>query len=246
VVVMHDVQFYTYPPAGVEYDYVLRNIKQNERPCKHQIVDIGIYDLIKPPYMHTDDKIRRWEQLDPGNGWKVVPDAPDITGEFGVEVDYDNVKYTFELLRELYDPDDPTHLPVLQSRYQDINSLRDSILKFKKLYGVVDKLGIGSVCRANNIKFVVRAIRMIRRAFPNTHLHVFGLRFHHLRRVYYYVDSYDTTAWTFPRTGGRPSCKNKKECTEYFYEYLRCLESLKQEMNKEKTLWEYVDLDVTK
>jgi hypothetical protein len=188
----------------------------------HEIVDIGIYDLLKPPHQHSKEKLRAWERLETG-GWKVVPDCPDLQGEFGISEAEDNLEYSMQLLDKYYTPEDPHHLAVIQSHYQNIRSFRDSIAYFKDTYGVPDKLAVGSICKADDNMLAVRMLKIIRREFPDTWIHAFGLRFQQFRKAYKFIDSYDSTSWTFPRSSGRPSCKNKAMRIEYFWEYVDCL-----------------------
>jgi hypothetical protein len=70
-------RFYTYPPVECEWPWILRNIKQKAIPNTHEIVDIGIYDLLNPPYRHSNDKLQKLDKLET-KGWKVVPDCPDL------------------------------------------------------------------------------------------------------------------------------------------------------------------------
>lgn len=219
-------RFYSYPPLECGWPWVLRNIKQKpQRDAVHEIVDIGIYDLLKPPYQHSQEKLDKWEALKT-DGWKVVPDCPDLQGEFQTEIDFDNVGYSWELLTTYYDPEDQSHLPVLQSHYQDIQSFKDYIRNFKKEYGVVDKVAIGSICKADDHDLAVGMLKIARREFPTAWIHAFGLRFQQLKRGYKYIDSFDSTSWTFPRTSGRGSCRNKEERIQYFHDYIKRLEDV--------------------
>jgi len=225
------VRFYTYPPVN-DYQWVLRNIKQKpKKDFLHEIVDIGIYDLLYPPYKHSEEKLKQWKQLKP-NGWKVVPDCPDIIGEFSktifnnlqkvqkkikkynlgiylnIFIDYwwnyvnnmDNTKYSWELLVKLYDPNDKSQIPVIQSKYNDKKSLIKYCRKFKQHYGIVEKIAVGSVCKLKSDNIASHMLYLVRLEFPNTWIHAFGLRFKALRKSYSYINSYDSTAWTFPRT----------------------------------------------
>jgi hypothetical protein len=212
-------RFYTYPPSGCEYDFVLRNIKQKEVPCKHEIIDIGIYDLLKPPFQHSEEKLGEWEKLDP-KGWKVVPDCPDLLGEFGQHVNYSNTEYSWELLERYYDPNNPQHLPVIQSEFQNINSLNEYIVKFKDEYGVPNKIAIGSVCKIKNHKIGNKIVRILKNEFPDTWIHVFGMHFTQFKMTYNLIDSFDSTSWTFPRAKGRGSSKNLGEKRRFFQNYL--------------------------
>ncbi|MCR6691506.1 MAG: hypothetical protein MRT15_03875, partial [archaeon YNP-LCB-003-016] len=59
-----------------------------------------------------------------------------------------------------------------------------------------------------------------RKIFPRSWIHAFGLTLKALPHVKRYIDSWDSTAWTFPRTPGRWSCKSMDEAVRYFKEYL--------------------------
>jgi len=116
-------RFYAYPPG--DWPWVLRNIKQEAKEGTiHEIVDIGIYDLLKDPFSHSDTKLKNWVKIKP-NGWKVVPDYPDIYGEFNCKEakSFENTELSWELLQKYYDPNDPTHMPVIQSKFGDMKSL---------------------------------------------------------------------------------------------------------------------------
>ena len=220
------VYFYTYAPKETNYPFILRNIKQKPLKCSHEIVDIGIYDLIKSEnHQHDKTKLKEWGLLKT-DGWKVVPDCLDLQGEFKIATGFDNVEYTKELHYELYNPLDPHHLPVIQSNYGDLNSLQDYIRWFKKEFGTPLYLAVGSVCKMDKKERTVRLLREVKREFPNTWIHAFGLRLNHLNDSKYYINSFDSTSWTFPRGVGEPSCKNKEMCLEYFYNYLERFEEL--------------------
>lgn len=217
-------RFYSYPPTECKWPWILRNIKQKpQRDAVHEIVDIGIYDLLKPPHRHSDEKLTQWKELQT-EGWKVVPDCPDLRGEFQQEINFDNVEYSWELLTTYYNPDDPSQMPVLQSHYRDLSSFKEYIQRFKDVYGTPDKVAIGSICKGDDHDIGVRMLKLARREFPGAWVHAFGLRFQQLKRGYKYIDSFDSTSWTFPRTSGRGSCRNKGERIQYFYDYIRRLE----------------------
>jgi hypothetical protein len=218
-------RFYTYPPVECNHPWVLRNIKQKPIPCTHEIVDIGIYDLLEPPYRHSHEKLMKWEELET-SGWKVVPDCPDLRGEFDIYGGRDNLQYSWELLLEYYNPYDLTHIPVLQSYYEDLNSFKGYIQRFKAKYGQPEKIAVGSICKADNHNKGVKMLKIARRKFPDSWIHAFGLRFQQFKRAYHLIDSYDSTAWTFPRESGRSSCKNKEERIQFFYDYIKRIEEV--------------------
>ncbi len=191
-------RFYTYPPY--KYPYVLRKIYQEPLECEHEIVDIGVFDLLKYGY-YEDSRIEKFKYLEP-NGWKVVPDYPH-----GLNCSVDNVKLSWKLLEDLYNPDDPTHMPVIQG-YGDCDSSFEYCARLITEFGVPKQVGVGISFEYERFKeYVVPLIGGLRRMLPDTWIHVFGLHFKHLPHVYKELDSYDTMAWTM-HTPTRKSSMN--------------------------------------
>lgn len=216
-------RFYANPPRECGWPWILRNIREKGQPqAKHEIIDIGIYDLMDPPHRHSKEKLKKWEALEP-RGWRVVPDCPDLQGEFNKKVSFDSVEYTWELLNQYYNPEDPSHLPVIQSKYKDLQSFQESINRFKREYGTPQKIGIGSIYKADNNTIAVNMLKIARREFPESWIHAFGLRRRAFRRAYKFINSYDSTSWTFPPGQGRGSCKNKAERIEFFWHYVNSI-----------------------
>lgn len=216
-------RFYSYPPIEAGWGYILRNIKQKPHPFyRHEIVDIGIYDLLKSEdHRHSNNKLKDWHNLKT-DGWKVVPDCPDLLGEFGQEVDFDNIDYSKELLIKYYDPSDVTQMPVIQGHFQDVQSVIDYVKWFKREYGEPDKIAVGSLCKNNYQNVAIDTLHYIKNEFPHTHIHGFGIRFKQLRKVWMYIDSSDTTAWTMQRYPKiTKTANNKFERIDMFYTYVK-------------------------
>jgi hypothetical protein len=226
-------RFYTYPPVECEHPWILRKIGNKEMPCTHEIVDIGIYDLMNEAEAggHSEKKLKAWKQLKP-NGWKVVPDCPDLEREFNLEVICLNTAYSWELLNEYFNPDDDTHLPVIQSQYGDINSFKCYIRDFKREYGEHNQIGIGSIFKADT-DFAVRMLKIARREFPNSWIHAFGLKFKHFLKVRQVINSFDGTGWTRDiKESGKSSARNKLERIHYFNKYMNRLNEVMYPYNK--------------
>lgn len=227
-------RFYTLPPLEIEYPYILANIKDvkeiEKRKPEHSIIDCGIYDLLKPPFRHSDERIALWKRME-APGWKVVPDCPSLQYEHGVDLGYRNTDYSKELLKQLYDQNDLSHLPVIQFEIiKGSNSYKQSIKRyiqwFKRKYGQPQNIGVGSVCKAGSKEMVVWVMKHVREQFPKSWVHAFGLKLNHYHAVYRLIDSFDSMAWTFPRGRGRGSCKNKQERIKYFAEYMTAAEEI--------------------
>lgn len=221
------LKFYTTPP--IPYPYVMRPIHRKVNfKFLHEIVDIGIYDLLKPPYIHKEKKLLKWEALEP-KGWKIVPDYPDIRREHNIsEFTMDNVEKSKEMIERFYDAKNPTHVPVIQGYKDDPDSFVEYIDWFKTNHDLPESnaIAIGTICKAGRKKATVEVVTNIRNAFPDLHIHAFGLKLTHFDKVYHLIDSWDSMAWTFPRGRGRGSAKNKVEKIQYFYDYMEVADKL--------------------
>lgn len=217
------ILFYTYPP--IEYPYVLRNVRQKGRDyAEHEIVDIGVYELLKEPHQYSEKTLQSYLDCNT-SGLKVVPDYPDIFKEHSLEMDIDNVVESKLLMKKYYNPKDRHQMPVIQGYFDDPYSFEDYSEWFKSKYtDNPEVIGIGTVCKLSNKQNLLKTLHIIRRQFPNAWIHAFGLSIRYLREARGMITSFDSTAWTFPRTSGRPSCKNKEMRIEYFQEYLELYE----------------------
>lgn len=229
-------RFYSYPPVECEHPWILRNMKQKSMDCIHEIVDIGIYDLLKSDdHLHSNEKLKAWSTLKT-DGWKVVPDCPDLQGEFNQSIDFDNIEYSKELILKYFNPSDDSHLPVIQSHYEDLKSFRGYIRWFKDNYGEHDKIAVGSICKADNGRIAVRMLKITRREFPNSWIHAFGLKFKHFIRVRQVINSFDSTGWTRDiGESGKPSARNKLERVHYFNKYINRLNEVMYPYNANQT-----------
>lgn len=229
-------RFYSYPPAECDHPWILRKIGEKEIPHQHEIVDIGIYDLLKTEgHKHTETKLKNWERLET-DGWKVVPDCPDLEGEFNQPINFDTVEYSRSLLTKYFNPNISSHLPVIQSHYEDLKSFKNYIRWFKDNYGEHDKIAVGSICKAGNGRIAVRMLKITRREFPNSWIHAFGLKFKHFIKVRQMINSFDSTGWTRDiEESSKSSAKNKMERIHYFNKYINRLNEVMYAYNANQT-----------
>ena len=169
-------------------------------------------------------KLRSFQKLSTP-GWKTVPDCPDLKGEFQVDIDFNTLEYSWELLLKFYDPGNPHHLPVIQGYYNNPESYRNYCKRFIKEFGKPNKVAVGTVCKSDNIFLTEEIAIMTRKYFPDAWIHFFGLKLHHLRRSWMYINSYDSCSWTWPRNNKsgnnrRPQATNKSTKIQYFNEYV--------------------------
>jgi len=244
------LRFYTLPPAGVNYPYLLVNPNNYKAlykiKFKHAILDCGVEIFKHNPTLSDYPKsfLHRWKwkakQLTEIFGerlWVTIPDYPDDynPGQFG-----DNVTKTLRNIEEFIAVDGVNWLPSIQSRYLDKFSFLESCQKLKEIIGNYPQVAIGTVCKTNRLDFITYCCHAARKHFPNSWIHAFGLTLKALATLakaisswdslvpecgrtkwrYRLIDSFDSLAYTFPRESHKPSCKNLDDRRKYFYAYL--------------------------
>lgn len=214
-------RFYANPPKEVGWPYIIRHLDAPEQDCVHEIVDIKISDLLIFPHHHSDKKLRVWEKFET-DGWKVVPDCFDIKGEFGIDVTFDTLEYSKVLLMQHY-TNDPNQMPVIQGYVDDYQSFNEYISWFKGYYDQPLLVGVsGSAGRAGR-EFCKSVLKLVRREFPRSWVHVFALNRWNFRGVWKFIDSFDSSNWTRPRGRGVSSASTKVERIKYFYDFVEGL-----------------------
>jgi len=126
--------------------------------------------------------------------WVVIPDYPDdyvagLTYEGGL----DNVDKTFRNIRKWIDYPDITWLPVIQSRYLDRQRFVEACKIMREEFNP-PRLGIGTVCKTNNLPFIRFCLETARQYFPNAWIHAFGLTLRALPHARHYIDSCDSSS----------------------------------------------------
>jgi len=221
-------RFYTLP--DVDYPFLLVNRKNYrvlfKRKFTHAIIDSGVSDFHnKNVKDYPASFLRNWtwkarqlQEIWKDKIWFVIPDYPDDynPGQFG-----DNVSKTLRNIEYfISEAPDVNWLPVIQSRYLDKFSFLESCQKLRELVGNYPRVAIGTVCKTKDLSFITYCCKAARTHFPNSWIHAFGLTLSALPKVADLIDSFDSMAWTFPRERGGHSCRNRKECLQYFYAYL--------------------------
>lgn len=223
-------RFYTLPPEEIYYPWLLVNRKNYrvlfKRAFEHAIIDSGIMDFAKKEVTdYPQSFLNTWswkaEQLQliwKDKIWFVIPDYCDDynPGQFG-----DNVSKTLENI-SLYLNEKPNinWLPVIQSRYLNKFSFLESAKNLHGLIGDYPRVAVGTVCKCRKLDFIIYCLKVARKTFKKSWIHVFGLTLHALPKVARLIDSFDSMAWTFPRESGGHSCKNKRERLQYFHAYM--------------------------
>jgi hypothetical protein len=151
--------------------------------------------------------------------WVTIPDYPDDyhPGQFG-----DNIAKTLANVERFIEIECVSWLPVIQARFQDIRSFEESCKQLREINDF-KRVALGTVCKTRNVKFILDCCRLARRYFPDAWIHAFGPTLSVIGLMRHYVNSFDSSAWTFPRTPHRASCRSTQEREQYFMEYLSSL-----------------------
>lgn len=224
------IRLYSLPPTGVHWDYLLVNPKNYRelyrRTFEHAILDCGVSffqknpDAKDYPEWFKREYVRLAKELSLLFGdkiWVVIPDYPDDyhPGQFG-----DNVEKTIKNIEEFVSIDGVNWVPVVQSRYMNRKSFLYSCLQLRNLLGEYPRIAIGSICKVRSPFFAEYCCKTARAFFPDSWIHAFGLSLRALPLVHDQINSFDSLAYTFPRTPGRSSARNKNERMKNFSEYV--------------------------
>jgi len=223
------VRFYSLPPREVEWPYLMVNpVSYKElyrRRFIHAIVDCGVEFFNANPGAvdYPQDFLNRWKakgvyltSLFHDKVWITIPDYPD---------DYHpgqgSISKTIKNIEEFLKVKDVNWLPSIQARYLDELSLYESIQDTKAAVDGCPRLALGTVCKTNDRRFIIRSAKALRSHFPGKWLHAFGVTRDVIRPLDGVFDSCDSMAWTYPRNHGGHSCKTKDERISYFMEYVK-------------------------
>jgi hypothetical protein len=231
----HDVvqpRFYTLPPSGVDWPYLLVNPNNYKvlfkRKFKHAILDCGVERFNKNPELKDYPKsfLENWKwkakELTEIFGERLFVTIPDYTDDFNPGQFGDNVSKTLANIKEFVSVEGVNWLPVIQSRYLDRFSFMESCQMVREAVGDYPRVAVGTVCKTQKLSFIEYCCKAARKHFPKSWIHAFGLTLNSLPRVKGYINSWDSLAWTFPRKPGA-SCKNAKERVQFFTDYLKRL-----------------------
>jgi len=236
---MHQVKMFTTPPRP--YPYVLINVMHPKfsplRYAKEVIIDSGVEIFRNPqikdyPRDHINKVLKVYakaKQIVHNNKvWVTVPDYPDDyhPRSLWLSEEYTNIERTVENVLKYTEQykSIPWLIPI-QGWNRSPKSVLRTINLFKE-HGIIDRFNyfaVANLCVESDVEIMYQTLRLVREALPDKKLHVFGLRLNALKKVYYLIDSFDSTAWTRPVNRGlnaNYSCKTKEERIRFFERWL--------------------------
>jgi len=202
------------------------------KPCSNIAADYDneywsqFWDAID--YLKSTSK-EKWIHLE-----VTVPDYPDdYSKEWKKEhclwIDnYSNIHRTLENIFSIIEQDKSIKWLIPAQGYENIpESIALSLEvyinnKLHKKY----RIALANLCTSKNVATIVETLRVARAACSDCKFHVFGPSIKAIedaveQGILKQGDSFDSTAWTFPRISGLWSSRNEHERRTYFELYLK-------------------------
>jgi len=237
--VIEKPRFYVHPASlqRLRYPYLIFNMAEERRLgrerwfrenwFRHAILDCGVetfffvrrmrdyprhfLELYKYRALLATNKFGR-ERV-----WVTIPDYPDdyeqrLTWEKGK----DNVDKTLENIERFSSVDGVEWIYPVQSRYLDRARFVESCRLVKEYNPRI--IGIGTVCKTRDVKFIHFCVRKAREIFGrHVWIHAFGPTLRALPYIHCYLDSFDSSAQFY--LGGR-MVRNRVEREKAFLAWL--------------------------
>ena len=183
--------------------------------CGVEIFAKGAKEYPKGFFLRYEWKAQQLTQIFGDRLWITIPDYPDDYRNNPIE---NNVERTLANIKRFHNIKGVNWLYPIQSSYLDIDSFHFACHEVQKFNP--KRVAIGTVCKTNNLAFIVECCKMARKHFPNAWIHAFGPTLRALPKILPYIDSWDSTAFFCSREKGKGKCWTKKERLEYFIAYL--------------------------
>jgi len=236
---------FTTPPRP--YPYVLINVMHPKfsplRYAEEVIIDSGVeifrdLNIRDYPRSHIFRLLRVYAKtkqiVRDKKVWVTVPDYPDDyhPRNLWLSEEYTNIERTVENVLKYTEQykSIPWLIPI-QGWNKNPKSVLRSISLYKE-HGILDKYdyyAVGNLCVENDVDIMFKTLKLVREALPDKKIHVFGLRLNALKKVYWLIDSFDTTAWTRPvdkTLKANYSCKTREERIRFFERWLEKYNSI--------------------
>ena len=240
------MRFYTLPPYSEPWPFIIFNANKPENGFRYLkrwvkriqsvIIDSGIEIFRNPdikdyPRRHTHRLVRLWKRaklLLPKSA-EVFVTCPDYCDDYNprqlwISQSITNIERTVQSVCSCLDayPEVQWLIPI-----QGHNEKPDSIFRSISLYhqlGITsshDFFAIANLCTSKRINTIIATCRAARLLLPDKRLHAFGISLPAARKLKGILDSWDSLAYTFPRTPNNPSCKTAEQRKEYFKQFIQ-------------------------
>jgi len=227
-------------------DWLLNYIKRHYKHIKLVLLDSGVEKLFKkpnPPKDYPDYYESMWyynakrlvQLLGKDRVIVVIPDYPDdyvdvwkqkhalwLGNKCNIERTVENIIHYWDKYHKEFNLMIP-----LQGYYEQPLSVTKSIVLLNES-GILKQakyFGIANLCSTRKSSLIIQTCKHVRGYLQDKWLHVFGASLKAIRQLVKrsVINSYDSTAYTFPRTPNRSSCRSERERIDFFIEYLNRL-----------------------
>lgn len=205
----YGLHFYTNPQRlKPPVPYIMPNILQSfdwqkwldNDWCKHVILDSAVESIFMIRKL-KDYPVWYWKKFgeevrkakNKPDVWVTIPDYPDDYGPgMTHEKGLDNVDKTFLNIEKYINIPGVNWLPVIQSTFLNRKRFTEACQLMQKYKP--EQVGIGTVCKTNDLKFIHYCLRKARKYFPGLWIHAFGLTLRAVPFARHYIQSGDSSS----------------------------------------------------
>jgi len=244
------VRFYTLPPEDVAWPWVLINANRPEIGIKYLrlhrgdidavIIDSGIEIFRNPDVKdYPPGHLRRLVWLHnrvrllvpSAEVWVTAPDYCDDyhPGALWLSDKITNIERTVESVkRAITTYPEVNWLIPIQGHYRRPKSVVRCIdlMEQEGILDGADYVAVANLCVERRHDIMIETILIAERMLAPRRIHVFGLDLDVAEKVRNRIFSFDSMAWTFPRTHGLPSAKTSEDRKRYFLSYIARIQKI--------------------
>ena len=233
------VRFFTFPPKGVEYPFILLNatsfksqiksIAERKNDVLAIIIDSGI-EIFRNKNVReypggAEAAIRRQVKMyirtkklfHSTDVYAIIPDYPDDYHPRNLWLNkrVTNIERTYNnVIRAIDEYPDINWLIPVQGHYGDPESIRKSIELYES-HGILDRydyFAIANIFNSRKKKYIVEVLTIAREFLKNKKIHFFGIGIYAVSEAHKHglLDSFDTLAWTRPTKLSQKAIRARK------------------------------------
>lgn len=229
--------FYTLPPNTIPYPYILINANNpainyvitNHRYIDSIIIDSGVEifrdkNVKDYPPNHFERLVKLYKRVkqyvSDAKIYVTVPDYPDDYHPRALWLSNDktNIERTLDnILIALNNYPEVNWLIPVQGHYRKPSSVVYALELYQKHdIPLDDYIAVANLCVEERTKIIVETIMFVNswlfsNGYYNTRIHVFGPDVRSINNIHKYIYSWDSMAWTRPRTPNGYSPKTMQE-----------------------------------
>lgn len=243
---MNNPRLYVHPASlqRLRYPFLMFNMAEKRRLGKerwfkenwfnHAIIDAGVetFFFIRKLKNYPEDFLKMYyyrAQLTTNHFgkeriWVTIPDYPDdYEQELTWENGKTNIEKTFDNIQRFHNYQEVEWIYPLQANYLNRKSFREACKKLKDEFNP-KIVGIGTVCKTKNIPFITYCVREARLILgKEVWLHAFGPTLLALPKIWFYLDSFDSSAQFYINNHLVSSVEERIEAFQIWYDKVKLI-----------------------